>query len=53
MNAAGRFQFVSMNMDDLPDAGEGILRGLGLDWHALSMPNGQDNPIYQGCIKTK
>ena len=31
-NAAGRFQFVSMNMDDLPDAGEGILREHGLDW---------------------
>jgi hypothetical protein len=51
MKAAGRFQFVSMNMDDLPDAGEGILRGLGLDWQALKMPNGQDNPIYQTYVK--
>jgi hypothetical protein len=49
--AAGRFQFVSMNMDDLPDAGEGILRGLGLDWQALKMPKGQDNPIYQTYVK--
>jgi hypothetical protein len=49
--AAGRFQIVSMNMDDLPDAGEKILRGLGLDWQALKMPKGQDNPIYQTYIK--
>lgn len=51
MEAAGRFQFVSMNMDNLPDAGESILRGLGLDWQALKMPGGQDNPIYQTYVK--
>lgn len=45
--AAGRFQIVSMNMDDLPDAGESILRKHGVDWQALKMPKGQDNPIYQ------
>jgi len=50
-NAAGRFQFVSMNMDDLPDAGEGILREHGLDWQALKMPKGQENPIYQTYVK--
>ena len=49
--AAGRFQFVSMNMDDLPDAGEKILRGLGLDWQALKMPKGKDNPTYQTYVK--
>ena len=51
MKAAGRFQIVSMNMDDLPDAGESILRGLGLDWPVLKMPGGQDNPIYQTYVK--
>ncbi len=51
MKAAGRFQFVSMNMDDLPDAGEKILRGLGLDWQALKMPKGKNNPIYQTYVK--
>jgi hypothetical protein len=51
LQAAGRFQIVSMNMDDLPDAGEKILRGLGLDWQALKMPKGQDNPIYQTYVK--
>ena len=47
----GRFRFVSMNMDDLPDAGEGTLRALGLDWPALKMPKGHDNPIYQTYVK--
>ena len=45
--AAGRFQIVSMNMDDLPDAGESILRKHGVDWQALKMAKGKDNPIYQ------
>jgi hypothetical protein len=49
--ADGRLQFVSMNMDDLPDAGEAILRKHGLDWQALKMPKGKDNPIYQTYIK--
>jgi hypothetical protein len=51
MEAAGRFQFVSMNMDDLPDAGESTLRALGLDWPALKMPGGHGNPIYQTYLK--
>ena len=51
LKAAGRLQFVSMNMDDLPDAGESTLRALGLDWPALKMPKGQDNPIYQTYVK--
>ncbi|MBT8043524.1 MAG: hypothetical protein KJO79_01130 [Verrucomicrobiae bacterium] len=51
LKAAGRCQFVSMNMDDLPDAGESIIRGLGLDWQVLKMPDGMDNPIYQTYVK--
>ena len=47
---SGRYQFVSMNMDALPDAGEGIVRGLGLDWPALKMPKGKDYPIYQAYV---
>jgi hypothetical protein len=49
--AAGRYQIVSMNMDDLPDAGESILREVGVDWLALKMPKGQDNPIYKAYVK--
>jgi hypothetical protein len=51
MKPAGRFQIISMNMDDLPDSGERTLRALGLDWPALKMPKGQDNPIYQTYVK--
>ena len=43
----GRFRFVSMNVDDLPDAGESILRDHGLDWPALRLPGGRDHPIYK------
>ncbi|MBT5885466.1 MAG: hypothetical protein HOH50_14700 [Planctomycetaceae bacterium] len=42
-----RMRFVSMNLDGLPDAGESILRGLGLDWPALKLPGGRDHLIYK------
>ncbi len=44
---AARLQFISFNLDDLPDAGESILRDLGLDWPAIKMPGGKDHPIYK------
>ena len=47
----GRFQIISMNVDGLPDAGEGILRGLGVDWPALKMPGGTDNPVFITYVK--
>ena len=50
LNMPGRYQLVSMNMDDLPDAGESIVRELGLDWPVLKMPKGKDNPIYQTYV---
>ena len=43
---AGRLEFVSFNLDDLPDAGESIVRGLGVDWQVLRLPGGRKNPIY-------
>ena len=49
--AAGRFRFVSVNLDDLPDAGESILRGHGLDWPALRMEGGKENPIYKAYCR--
>jgi len=42
-----RLEIVSFNLDDLPDAGESILRGLGVDWQALRLPGGRDNPVYK------
>ena len=44
---AGRLEIVSFNLDDLPDAGESVLRGLGVQWQALRLPGGRDNPIYK------
>ena len=50
-NAIGRFQFVSVNMDNLPDAGERILREQGLDWPALRMSGGPENPVYHAYVR--
>ncbi|MBU63004.1 MAG: hypothetical protein CMI26_10935 [Opitutae bacterium] len=49
--AAGRFRFVSVNLDDLPDAGESILSSHGLDWPALRMEGGKENPIYKAYCR--
>jgi hypothetical protein len=49
--AAGRFRFVSVNLDDLSDAGESILRSHGLDWPALRMEGGSENPIYKAYCR--
>jgi hypothetical protein len=47
----GRFRFVSINLDDLPDAGESILREHGLDWPVLRLKDGRDNPIYKAYCR--
>lgn len=48
----GRYHFVSFNLDGLPDAGEGVLREIGLDWPALHLPGGRENPIYKTYVRT-
>ena len=50
-NVPGRFRFVSVNLDDLPDAGESILREQGLDWPALRLKGGRDNPTYKAYCR--
>ena len=47
----GRFRLVSINLDDLPDAGKSILREHGLDWPALRLKGGRDNPIYKAYCR--
>lgn len=47
-----RYQFISFNLDGLPDAGESILREVGLDWPAMHLPEGRDNPIYKTYVRT-
>lgn len=50
-NAASRYQFVSFNLDGLPDAGESILREAGLDWPALHLPGGRDSDVYKTYVR--
>ncbi|MEO1999836.1 MAG: hypothetical protein ABGZ17_31715 [Planctomycetaceae bacterium] len=45
--APGRCRFVSVNLDDLPDAGESIIREHELDWPVLRLQGGRDHPIYK------
>jgi hypothetical protein len=42
-----RIRIVSVNLDELPDAGEKSLRDLGVDWPALHLPGGRANKIFQ------
>ena len=43
----GAFEVYSFNLDELPDAGEKVLREMGLDWHAMHLPGGKRNVSYQ------
>lgn len=49
---ADRLEIVSFNLDDLPDAGESVIRGLGADWQALRLPGGKENPIFKAYART-
>ena len=44
---ANRLRIVSMNLDELPDAGESHLLKLGVDWPALHLPGGRSNKVFQ------
>ncbi len=48
----GRLHIVSVNLDELPDAGESIIRGIGADWPCLHFPDGRDNPQYKAYVRT-
>ncbi len=50
-NAPGRFRFVSINLDNLPDAGKSILREHGLDWPVLRLQGGRESPIYKAYCR--
>lgn len=43
----GRMEIISFNLDDLPDAGESIIREAGADWQCLKLPGGREHPIYK------
>lgn len=50
---AGRLEIISFNLDDLPDAGESILRGFGVDWQTLRLPGGKKHPIYDAFVRSE
>jgi hypothetical protein len=43
----GQLDVFSFNLDELPDAGEKILRTLGLDWAAMRLPGGRKSQTYR------
>jgi hypothetical protein len=49
---AGRLEIISFNLDGLPDAGESIVRGLGVGWQVLRLPDGRKNPIYDAYVRS-
>jgi len=49
---AGRLEIVSFNLDELPDAGESFVRGLGVEWQVLHLPGGRKNPIYEPYVRS-
>jgi hypothetical protein len=49
---AGRLEIISFNLDGLPDAGESIVRGHGVDWQVLRLPGGRENPVYKAYVRS-
>jgi len=46
---AGKFEVLSFNLDELPDAGKSVIRGLGLDWTVMHLPGGSDNQLFRAA----
>jgi hypothetical protein len=51
-NMNGRLEIISVNLDELPDAGESIIRGVGADWPCLHFPGGRNNPAYKAYVRS-
>jgi hypothetical protein len=47
----GRVEVISVNLDDLPGAGESIVRGFGANWQCLHLPGGRENPVYKAYAR--
>jgi len=43
----GRFEVLSFNVDELPDAGASTLKALGLNWTVMRLPGGKKNQAYR------
>lgn len=48
---AGRLEIIGFNLDELPDAGESIVRSHGVDWPALRLPGGREHPVYEAYVR--
>jgi tetratricopeptide (TPR) repeat protein len=48
----GRFEVYSFNLDELPDAGQSILRKIGLDATAMHLPGGRSSSAYGAYAAT-
>lgn len=48
----GRFEILSFNLDELPDAGESLIRAMGVEWPCLKLPGGRQHPIYKAYART-
>jgi hypothetical protein len=48
---AGRLEIISFNLDDLPDAGEALVRSHGVDWQVLRLPGGREHPVYKAYVR--
>ena len=44
-------EIFSFNLDNLPDAGEKMLRTWGLDWTAMRLPGGRDSQTYRAYAR--
>ena len=47
----GRLQIISVNLDELADAGESIIREVGAEWPCLHFPGGRENPKYKAYVR--
>ncbi|MFP6674015.1 MAG: hypothetical protein VB878_02960, partial [Pirellulaceae bacterium] len=47
LRCPGQVECYSFNVDQLPDAGEQILRAQGLDWTAMHLPGGSQSSAYR------
>ncbi|MFT5906240.1 MAG: tetratricopeptide (TPR) repeat protein [Cryomorphaceae bacterium] len=45
-----QFSVFSFNLDELPDAGEKVLRENNLDWKAMHLPGGKNNSAFKVFI---
>jgi len=48
----GRFEVYSLNVDELPDAGQSILRKIGLEATAMHLPGGRSSSAYGAYAST-